>query len=79
MILRAVKVSGLSNGRLSSRRKAIPFKMVQRGFCINTAFELAETTENESDILSPAAHAVFQIPPTTVKVVEESGGAEGLH
>ena len=53
--------------------------MVQRGFCINTAFELADHTESESNIFSPAALALSRIPSTTVKVVKESNGAEGIH
>ena len=77
-MLRAVKVSGLLNAKLSRKIRAIALKMVQRGFCINTAFELTENTDNGSNVLSLAAHALSQIPPTTVKVVNESRGAEGI-
>lgn len=44
-ILRALKVSELSNTKLSSKKKAIAVTMVQRSFCVNIAFEFEDKYE----------------------------------
>lgn len=52
--------------------------MVQRGFCIATAFEIADKADEEDESLSNAGQDLLKVPPTNVKVFKIPGACEKL-
>lgn len=75
-ILRALKVSGLPNAKLVSKRDAIAVQMVQRAFAINNVLKITGNAGPNLEPLSSAAAVLCKLPQTTLKISKYQGFEE---
>lgn len=76
-ILKALKVSGISNAKLGTKKSVIAHKMVQKMFSVETTLVLVDGLEHADGILRSIASNLVAIPSTVVKV-KDVGGIEEI-
>jgi len=77
-ILKALKVTGISNAKIGTKKKVIAAKMVQRKSSIHSALDFVNVLEDPEHGRTSVSHPLQLLRATFVKTSKSSDGAESI-